>query len=73
MSKPADVAKPDHAAMGVPKHSSNIVPAAQNMDPAELESMPPWKRELLMKRPTVPKTFFNEFEPEEGEVLQDAS
>ncbi|XP_041356938.1 unconventional myosin-XVI-like [Gigantopelta aegis] len=72
-SKPADVPKPDHAAMGVPKQSGNIVPAALNMDPAELESMPPWKRELLMKRPNVPKTFFNEFEPEEGEVLQDAS
>lgn len=48
-----------------PKPKGDIVPAALSIDPAELESMPPWKRELLFKREKVPITFSNEFNPDE--------
>lgn len=52
----------------------NIVPAALSIDPEELESMPPWKRELLFKREKVPITFSNEFNPdgdeEDGQLQQ---
>ena len=57
----------------LPKPKGDIVPAALSIDPAELESMPPWKRELLFKREKVPITFSNEFNPdEEGEGEQTA-
>ena len=49
----------------LPKPRGDIVPAALSIDPAELESMPPWKRELLFKREKVPITFSNEFNPDE--------
>nr|KAG5696724.1 hypothetical protein BaRGS_028844 [Batillaria attramentaria] len=49
----------------MPKPKGDIVPAALSIDPAELESMPPWKRELLFKREKVPITFSNEFNPDE--------
>ena len=51
----------------MPKPKGDIVPAALSIDPAELESMPPWKRELLFKREKVPITFSNEFNPDEEE------
>lgn len=50
-----------------PKPKGDIKPAALNIDPAELESMPPWKRELLFKREKVPVTFSNEFNPDEDD------
>ena len=40
---------------------------ALGIDPDEFESMPPWKRELLMKRDKLPPTFGNEFNPDEEE------
>ncbi|KAL8625048.1 hypothetical protein ACOMHN_012057 [Nucella lapillus] len=55
----------------MPKPKGDIVPAALSMDPAELESMPPWKRELLFKREKVPITFSNEFNPDEEEEQQE--
>lgn len=50
------------------KPKGDKVPAALNIDPAELESMPPWKRELLFKREKVPVSFFNEFNPDEEDA-----
>ncbi|XP_067668007.1 unconventional myosin-XVI-like isoform X2 [Haliotis asinina] len=63
--KAPQIERPSNADCGVPKTNTNITPAAMAMDPAELESMPPWKRELLFKREKVPMTFFNEYNPEE--------
>jgi hypothetical protein len=40
---------------------------ALDIDPEEFEAMPPWKRELLMKRDKLPPTFGNEFNPDEEE------
>lgn len=57
-----------------PKPKGDHIPAALGIDPAEFESMPPWKRELLMKRDKIPPTFGNEFNPDEDELHgQDAA
>ncbi|XP_070184473.1 espin-like [Littorina saxatilis] len=58
---PADKPEP------MPKPKGDYVPAALSIDPEELASMPPWKRELLFKRDKVPITFSNEFNPDEEE------
>lgn len=65
--KAPQIERPSNTDCGVPKTNANITPAAMAMDPAELESMPPWKRELLFKREKVPMTFFNEFNPDDEE------
>lgn len=70
--KSSSAPSPGNPPPPMPKPKGDIVPAALSIDPAELESMPPWKRELLFKREKVPITFSNEFNPDEDEEGQNA-